>query len=101
MRLSLLRDERREEGAGFSSRMATVASKENTCPVKFAMSTGSIGPQIDPPLCHSDDRNIGQSDKIKGGQLGEGTSLDSWDAYPDDWIEDREVGVAIKDQSGR
>ena len=97
MRVSLLRDEQREEEeAGTSSHITTVATKGYTCPIRYA-ATSTKGP---PNLHPKAERGPGEVD-----QSGVKASLSS-DAHPndwikDDWITDGEVGVSVRDQSGR
>jgi len=83
MQLSLLRDERREEAAGSSSRLTTVSIKEFTCPLRLAVSSGPGGSGDVAP---------------EEGSFG---SAEDGSCWPDDFLEDDEAGVMVRDQSGR
>ena len=90
MRVSLLRDEQREEEeAGASSRMTTVATKDYTSPIRYAATSKEGSPHLN---TKADPGEVIQAD-VKA-------SL-SWDAYPDDWVTDEVVGVSVRDRSGR
>ena len=83
MQLTLLRDEQREEASGSSSRMATVSSKELTCPLRLAASNENG------VMLHEG----GSSEGV--GRNGEE------DHWPDDLFEDHVAGVMVRDSRGR
>ncbi len=95
MQLTLLRDEAREAAAGASCQLSTAAAKEFTCPVRFARTAAK-----------DDEAGPGAGVQPGGGPAGKapadaGPAGYVDEAWPDDWLEDAEAGVAVRDWSGR
>lgn len=94
MQLTLLRDERREEAAGTSNHpslaVAITDGKALACPVLYAAAAAAA-------VVGATGQNGG-----RGGEAAAAAGAGSDEAaWPDEWQEDDEAGVAVLDQSGR
>ena len=96
MQRTLLRDEKREEAAGASSHPSSTTAaadgKGLTCPVRYAAAAAAVE--------RAGDRGEGW-EAAGRDEPGSGKDDDEAAAWPDEWQEDAEAGVAVRDPSGR
>jgi hypothetical protein len=101
LQLTLLADEATEEAAGSTTRFATTAMKDMTCPVRYdSRHTGNHPSSAPSPVTQEGVRVGGESQSpyVQGGSSGDVNVLDDW---PDEWLEDRDAGVTVRDRNGR
>ncbi|GAX75360.1 hypothetical protein CEUSTIGMA_g2804.t1 [Chlamydomonas eustigma] len=98
LQLVLLTDETTEEAAGSSTRYATTALKDMTCPIRYA-ARHAQNHVTAPSLGEIEGMRYGGESQSSEG-VG-GTSEEADVLIMDEWLEDRDSGVTVRDPSGR